>query len=92
MMGPPVYVFTAGEAGHYGLTLLQDGSNLPPLEGVRQRWSLFVQVTMASHDLLPFTEDIKAARAQLTLRGFYLARVSVSATVVPFPKTHRSSA
>jgi hypothetical protein len=90
MMGPPVYVFTAGGAGHYGLTLLRDGSNLPPPEGTRQRWSLFVQVTMAEHDLLPFTEDIKAARAQLTLGGFYLARVS--ATILQFPQTNRSSA
>lgn len=85
---PPVYVFTAGE-GHFGLTLVRDGSNLPPPEG-GHRWVLFLQVTMAPDDLAPFTEDVSAAREQLPLRGFYVARSS--ATILPFPKAHRSSA
>ena len=90
MIGQPVYVFTVGEAGRYGLTLLRDGSNLPPPEGVRNRWTLFQETTMADDDLLPFAENVRVARAQLTLRSFYLSRVS--ATILPFPKAHLSSA
>jgi hypothetical protein len=89
MVGPPVYVFTAGDPGHFGLTLLRDGRNLPPPEGAR-RWTLFLQVPMAEDDPLPFTEHIRTARTQLSLRRFYLARNS--ATILPFPKTQRSSA
>jgi hypothetical protein len=88
MIVPPVYVFTAGEPGCFGLTLLRDGRNLPPPEGGR-RWSLFLQVTMAYDDLLPFTEHIRTARAQLSLRSFYLTRNST--TILPFPKTLRHS-
>ena len=88
MVGPPVYVFTAGEPGHFGLTLLRDGSNLPPTEA--RRWTLFLQITTADDDLLPFTEHVRTARTQLSLHSFYLARNS--ATILPFPKTLRHSA
>ena len=89
MIGPPVYIFTAGEPGCFGLTLLRDGSNLPSPEG-RRGWTLFLQVTMADDDLLPFTENFRSARTQLCLRSFYLARNT--ATILPFPIAHRSSA
>jgi hypothetical protein len=89
MTGPPVYVFTAGEAGHYGRSLLRDGSNLPR-QDAPQRWRLFQQITLADDDLLPFASDIHAARTHLMLRSYHLAHVS--ATILQFPKTHRSSA
>jgi hypothetical protein len=88
LIAPPVYVFTAGEPGHFGLTLLRDGGNLPP--GEARRWTLFLQVTMADDDLFPFTEHINTARTQLSLHSFYLTQNS--ATILPFPKAHRSSA
>jgi hypothetical protein len=90
MIGPPVYVFTAGEVGQYGLTLLRDASNLPPPEDARARWTLFQEITLADDDLFPFAENVRVARAQLTLRTFYLSRVS--ANILPFPKTLRHSA
>jgi hypothetical protein len=89
MIEPPVYVFTAGDPGCFGLTFRRDGTNLPPPEGARG-WTLFVEVTMADDDLLPFTEDVSSARTQLSLRGYYVARQS--AIILPFPKAHRSSA
>jgi len=92
MIGPPVYVFTGGEVGQYGLTLLRDASNLPPPdpppEDARARWTLFQEITLADDALLPFVENVRVARAQLTLRSFYLSRVS--ATILPFPKVHRT--
>jgi hypothetical protein len=69
MVEPPVYVFTAGDSGHFGLTFLRDGRNLPPPRDGR-RWSLFQQITMADGNLRQFTEDTGAARTQLTMRGF----------------------
>jgi hypothetical protein len=89
MIGPPVYIFTAGEPGCFGLTLFRDGSNLPPPEG-RRGWTLFLEATMADGDLLPFTENVRSARTQLSLRGFHLVRET--ATILPFPIAHRSSA
>jgi hypothetical protein len=48
MIGPPVYIFTAAsDPGCFGLTLLRDGSNLPPPEG-RRPWALFLQATLSS--------------------------------------------
>ena len=88
MIGPPVCVFIAGEPGCFGLTLLRDGSNLPPTEA--RRWTLFLQVTMADDDLLPFTEHVRTARTQLSLHNFYLTRKT--ATILPFPKGLRHSA
>ena len=89
MIEPRVYVFTVGDSGHFGLTFLRDGRNLPPPRD-GGRWILLRQVTMADRDLRSFTEDTGFARAQLTMRGFYLARKS--APILPFPKAHRSSA
>jgi hypothetical protein len=89
MSEAPIYVFTAGDSVHFGLTVVQDGRNLPPPRDGRH-WNYVRQATMADADLRMFTEEPQAARAQLTLRGFYLARKS--AAVLSFPKAHRSSA
>jgi hypothetical protein len=89
MIGPSVYVFTASEPGCFGLSLHPDGSDLPSPEG-RRGWTLLVKVTVADDDLLPFTEDVTVARTHLSLCGYYVSRQS--ATILPFPKAHRSSA
>jgi hypothetical protein len=89
MIGPPVYVFESGEVGHYGLSLLKDGGNLPVSVDGRRRWTFLQQVTMEDHDLLPFVEDIAIARSHLTICGSYRTR---PATVLDFPSTNRSSA
>ena len=88
MIGPPVYIFTAGEAGCFGITLLRNGSNLPPPESHRP-WALLLQTTVADDDLLAFTQEIRSARMQLSLNGFYVTRNS--ATILQFPRAHRSS-
>ena len=86
MIGPPVYIFTAAsEPGCFGLTLLRNGSNLPPPEGGRP-WALFLQATLSDDHLLPFTQEIRSGRRELSVHGFYVARNS--ATILPFRKAH----
>jgi hypothetical protein len=73
MIGPAVYVFASGEPGYYGLSLDNDGRDLPALEGKGQ-WIFHQQVTMADGDLLPFVEDLSTARSRLVICGNYHAR------------------
>jgi hypothetical protein len=74
MIGPPVYVFARGEPGLYGLSILEDGSNLPPDRDGRHHWKLLQQVTLSDDDLRPFVDNPAVARSHLRICGSYRAK------------------
>jgi hypothetical protein len=87
-MAQTVFVFACGN--YYGLSVQADGANLPALPGYSQQWALVQSIAMTERQLQPLVPNTGTAIANLTARGYHLARVLSG--LPPIPQSHRHSA
>ena len=79
-----VYVFNCSNPDVIGLSLLEDGSNLPPLAACPGPWVHLKSVPMTEEGLRNVTLDLKLSMINLKTRDYHTARTS--AVVLDFPK------
>ena len=82
-----VFLFVSADADKVGLSLLADGSNLPAIPG--GGWKPHAAIFWSQRDIGRYTADIELAMMHLRTRGYFHA--CRTATVMPFPQTHRQS-
>jgi hypothetical protein len=83
---PTIYIFAANDGSHLGLSLEENGRNLPSRSAVT--WVFKQAVPMTVSELATHVSTPHAAIANLIMRGYHLDRMS--AQVIRFPAPHRS--
>lgn len=84
---PTVYVFISGDRTIFGLTVEQDGANLPSPDTAK--WMRYDLIPMTTHHIGRFVRNSDVAHVNLIMRGYHLCRAS--GTIVPFPQPRNSS-
>ena len=89
MMDTPVFVFENGCPDYVGLSVQQDGSNLPKTCTSRYDWRPTNRVATSPSALRGLTIDVELALLNLRTRGYHIGRTS--AVVLNFPHSAQSS-
>jgi hypothetical protein len=86
-----VYVFVCGNPGLIGFSVDKLGANLPLTStfGPAHSWSRAYEMEMTEAAFCTFSIDVAIAIADLTSRGYHVARSTADASSLP--KHHRSS-
>ena len=82
---PNAYIFVSADGTTLGISVTDDGSNLPQ----QVEWQPRETVLMTSAALAPHVTNPQVAMTNLIMRGYHLARLT--AAVLLFPQPNRNS-
>jgi hypothetical protein len=80
------YVFTSSNPNVIGISMLEDGANLPPLAHCPGPWSFSKAVPFTEGDLRTVAPNTTLAIANLQTRGYHTI---CTTAVLDFPQPHR---
>ena len=73
-IAPLVYVFACGESLHVGLSLMQDGRNLPPCKVHPYAWKRVDEVSLTAQEMVRLDVDAWTAIEALVAQGYFVAQ------------------